>query len=203
MADTGFPVDPLRTDTVLLYLERVQGARCGGCGADVCGHEAVMCLAMGFKHRPMCLPCLAAGLARERRELRDHLFTYIDHHECLRAGWDWASSHEGFDPESPPACLWTVGEGVASVADDNDDHPQPGPPQRPTADAEWDAGDMGCGDLVLELRMHLQSMQPGEVLKLTARDPGAPEDLPAWCRLTGHTLLSSQHPEYWIKRKEG
>lgn len=203
MADTAFQGDSLRTDTVLQYLERVQGARCGGCGANVCGHEAVMCLAMGFKNRPRCLSCLAAGLARERHELRDHLFAYVDHHECFRAGWDWASRREGFDPESPLTCLWAVGEEVASVADDNGDRPQPGSPQQPPADAEWHAGDMGCGDLVLELRMRLQSMQPGEVLKLTARDPGAPEDLPAWCRLTGNTLLSSQHPEYWIKRKEG
>ena len=203
MADTVSQGDTLRTDTVLLYLERAQGACCVGCGATVCGHEAVMSLAMGFKNKPRCLPCLAAGLAREPRELRDHLFAYVDHHECLRAGWDWASSHEGFEPESPPACLWGGGEEIASVAGDTDDRPQPGMSRPPVADAEWDAGDLGCGDLVLELRMRLQSLKPGKVLKLTARDPGAPEDLPAWCRLTGHSLLSSQHPEYWIRRKDG
>jgi tRNA 2-thiouridine synthesizing protein A len=203
MAETGLPDDSLRTESVLLFLERAQGVPCVCCGAKVCGHEAVMCLAMGFKNRPRCLSCLAAGLARERRELRNHLFAYVDHHECLRAGWDWASRREGFDPGSPPTCLWDVGEGVATVADTNDDHPQRGMPRRPIPDAEWDAGDLGCGDLVLELRTRLQSMKPGETLKLTARDPGAPEDLPAWCRLTGHSLLSSQHPEYWIKRKEG
>jgi tRNA 2-thiouridine synthesizing protein A len=70
-------------------------------------------------------------------------------------------------------------------------------------DAEWDAGHMACGDLVLELRMRLQAMRPGEVLRVTALDPGAPEDLPAWCRLTGHTLLQWEHPEYRIQRKEG
>jgi tRNA 2-thiouridine synthesizing protein A len=62
---------------------------------------------------------------------------------------------------------------------------------------------MGCGDLVFQLRMHLLPLKPGAVLKITARDPGAPEDLPAWCRLTGHTLVRSEHPLYWIKRKEG
>jgi tRNA 2-thiouridine synthesizing protein A len=203
MAETGLPGDSLRTDSVLLFLERAQGLPCVGCGAEVCSHEAVMCLAMGFKNRPRCLSCLAAGLARERRELRNHLFAYVDHHECLRAGWDWASRREGFDTESPPACLWTAGEEVASVADMNDNHPQQRMVRQPPTDAEWDAADLGCGELVLELRMRLQSMKPGEILKLTARDPGAPEDLPAWCRLTGHSLLSSQHPEYWIKRKEG
>jgi len=66
----------------------------------------------------------------------------------------------------------------------------------------WDAGDLGCGELVLELRMRLQRMQPGQILELTARDPGAPADLPAWCRLTGHTLVGARHPVYHIRRKE-
>jgi tRNA 2-thiouridine synthesizing protein A len=70
-------------------------------------------------------------------------------------------------------------------------------------DAEWDAGDMGCGELVLELRLRLQPMQPGQLFKLTARDPGALEDLPAWCRLTGHRLVRAAHPVYWIGRREG
>lgn len=73
---------------------------------------------------------------------------------------------------------------------------------RTNPDAEWDAGDMGCGELVLELRTRLRSMQPGQILKVMARDPGAPKDLPAWCRLTGHSLVLSEHPEYWIQRKE-
>jgi tRNA 2-thiouridine synthesizing protein A len=70
------------------------------------------------------------------------------------------------------------------------------------ADAEWDARDMGCGELVLELRVRLKAMSPGSILKVTARDLGAPEDLPAWCGMTGHTLLQAQHPEYWIRRRE-
>ena len=68
--------------------------------------------------------------------------------------------------------------------------------------AEWNAGELGCGELVLELRHRLTSMKPGEVFKLVARDAGAPADIPAWCRMTGHTLLSTQHPEYFIQRKE-
>ncbi len=66
---------------------------------------------------------------------------------------------------------------------------------------EWDAGDLGCGELVLELRGRLAAMQPGEVLRLVARDPGAPADIPAWCRMTGHVLESSEPPIYHIRRK--
>jgi tRNA 2-thiouridine synthesizing protein A len=61
---------------------------------------------------------------------------------------------------------------------------------------------MGCGELVLELRFRLQALPPRAVLKLTATDPGAPEDLPAWCRMTGHALVRERHPDYWIRRKE-
>lgn len=70
------------------------------------------------------------------------------------------------------------------------------------SDAEWDAGDMGCGDLVLELRARVEALVAGRVLRLTARDPGARADIPAWCRMTGHALVSAQHPIYLIRRKE-
>ena len=67
---------------------------------------------------------------------------------------------------------------------------------------EWDAGDMGCGELVLELRSRMRALPTGQTLRLIARDPGAPADLPAWCRMTGHALVSAQHPVYVIKKKE-
>ena len=70
------------------------------------------------------------------------------------------------------------------------------------SDAEWNAGDLGCGELVLELRGRLHAMLPGQVLRLEARDPGAPADIPAWCRMTGHILVFEKHPVYLIRRKE-
>jgi tRNA 2-thiouridine synthesizing protein A len=69
-------------------------------------------------------------------------------------------------------------------------------------DREWDAGSLGCGELVMDLRARLGAMQPGQVLKLTARDSGAPEDLPAWCRQTGNRLVGMDAPCYWILRKQ-
>ena len=70
------------------------------------------------------------------------------------------------------------------------------------ADAVWDAGDLACGELILTLHGRMHAMRPGEVLRLVALDSGAPADLPAWCRLTGHTLLAADHPVYLIRRKE-
>jgi tRNA 2-thiouridine synthesizing protein A len=203
MDDVADPVESLRADAVLAFVERVEGVQCVACRATLCGHQAVMNLVMGFKNAPRCLSCLAKALNRNRENLRDHLFAHINHHECYREGWQWASGREGFDRTTSPSCLWGQEEEIAmSLSDSSVGPSEPEALQGPISDVEWDAGDMGCGDLVLELRMRLQSMNPREVLKVTARDPGAPEDLPAWCRLTGHSLEHWRHPEYWIRRKE-
>ena len=69
-------------------------------------------------------------------------------------------------------------------------------------DADWDAGELGCGELVLELRARLGRLGPGQIIRVIALDPGAPADIPAWCRLTGHTLVSGDHPVYLIRQKE-
>jgi len=74
------------------------------------------------------------------------------------------------------------------------------PPIQP--DDAWDAGDMGCGELVFLLAQRLSALRPGQVLKLTATDLGAPHDIPAWCRLTENRLLRAEHPHYFIRRKE-
>ncbi|MBK7875403.1 MAG: sulfurtransferase TusA family protein [Planctomycetes bacterium] len=65
----------------------------------------------------------------------------------------------------------------------------------------WDAGDLGCGELVLELRVRMRALKAGEVLELVARDPGASEDLPAWCRMTGHELLHARAPRFLLRRR--
>ena len=67
---------------------------------------------------------------------------------------------------------------------------------------EFDAGDKGCGEIAMELRMAMLALSPRAVLKLIARDAGAPEDVPAWCRMTRHQLLRAEPPVYWIQRRE-
>lgn len=65
----------------------------------------------------------------------------------------------------------------------------------------WEAGEFGCGQLVFELRRQLERLGPGESLEVITHDPGAPVDLAAWCRMTGHTLISAEQPIYVIRRK--
>ena len=69
-------------------------------------------------------------------------------------------------------------------------------------DASWDAGDLGCGELVILLRERLLALPPAAHLLLIATDPGARHDIPAWCRLTGHGLLQAEPPRFLIRRKD-
>lgn len=73
----------------------------------------------------------------------------------------------------------------------------------PEHQREWDAGDLGCGDLVIRLRFLLKEMQPGEIIRVHATDTGAAHDLPAWCRMTGDALVGHDPDTqfYWIQRK--
>ncbi len=70
-------------------------------------------------------------------------------------------------------------------------------------DAFVDAGALGCGDLVLELKRRFEPLAPGTVIKVRALDAGAPADIPAWCRMTGHTLVhvDAGASSYWIARR--
>lgn len=188
-----------RVEHVLGVLERESGSSCCACDAAVCGHEILFCLSSGHQDEPLCLTCLATELGRPPQDVRDGLHRYVLSKACLRRGWHLCNGREGIAEESLPACMWQGGSaaGTQEVVMKED------PPSAPSsADATWDAGDLGCGELVLELRLRLKEMSPGQVLLLQAHDPGAPEDIPAWCRLTGHALLHHVHPDYWIRRKD-
>ena len=46
-----------------------------------------------------------------------------------------------------------------------------------------------CPVPILRTAEAIREMAEGEVLELLGDDPGIREDLPAWCRGTGHELL--------------
>ena len=75
------------------------------------------------------------------------------------------------------------------------------PAGAPEPDATFDAGPMGCGEIVIELKFRLRDLPAGARLFVRGTDPGLPEDLPAWCRMTGHTLVWAGPPFYLIQRR--
>ncbi|MEN3122640.1 MULTISPECIES: sulfurtransferase TusA family protein [Janibacter] len=52
-----------------------------------------------------------------------------------------------------------------------------------------DGGDLSCARLLILLRARVAELDAESVVHLSTTDPVAPIDLPAWCRITGHTYL--------------
>lgn len=189
-----------RTVKLLADLQGLRGRVCKRCESALCHHEALFSISMGFKNAPLCCACLAAELEREPIQMRDELWSFVLHRPCHRAAWAWANRDEGYDPADLPGCLWPYPRKASERPHEEAEIVERA--AEPCETEAWDAADMACGDLVLELRMRLRRMKPRQVLRIKATDPGAREDIPAWCRLTGHKLLGAEHPQYWIERKE-
>lgn len=183
--------DGIRTETLLADVARLRGGPCPGCRVPLDGRGVLAAIWLGFRDAPRCAPCVARSLDREPAGFFADVRAALRRRDCFREAWETVLDQEGIveigEPSTAAAATATATATAATAA---------------TADAAWDAGDLGCGDLVLELRMRLRAMAPGTLLALRARDPGAPEDIPAWCGLTGHGLVSARHPDYLIRRKD-
>jgi len=69
----------------------------------------------------------------------------------------------------------------------------------------YDAGPTGCGELIMNLFLTMKKkMNSGEIIEVISYDPGAREDIPAWCRLQKHHLLQrdddGNNSHYFIKK---
>ncbi len=59
------------------------------------------------------------------------------------------------------------------------------------SDVTLDLGEKGCGQLVMEIMFAMRELTSGQTLLVTAYDPAAAEDIAAWCRMTGNTLMQA------------
>lgn len=206
LSSEDHPDGPPTTERLLASLNRWTGATCPGCSRRLCGHQVLFAIALGVGDRPRCLDCLAGAMAASAEDMGRSLYQHFLRRDCYTIAWKTASEVEtaGARTGGFSACDWTQNSEPPDSSRD------PVPPtagttndQEPPASvaATWDAGSMACGELLLELRLRLKGMQPGEVLRLISLDSGAREDIPAWCRLTGHRLVCCQLPEFWIERR--
>jgi len=62
-------------------------------------------------------------------------------------------------------------------------------------DQVLDCSGMLCPMPVVKASKAIKTMEIGQVLKMIATDPGAPPDMEAWCRQTGHEMLRSQQED--------
>lgn len=57
--------------------------------------------------------------------------------------------------------------------------------------AHLDCSGMQCPGPIMEVFRSMENMKAGELLEVTASDPGFAKDIASWCRKTGNTLVSS------------
>ena len=58
-------------------------------------------------------------------------------------------------------------------------------------DSSLDTCGLTCPIPILKAKKALTQLAPGAVLEVLATDPAAPKDFVAFCKATGHELLSS------------
>ncbi len=68
-----------------------------------------------------------------------------------------------------------------------------------------DAKRLLCPLPVIRTQDKVKTMQTGDILQVICTDPGVMQDIPAWCRINGHTVVDthSGDMEYSITLKVG
>ncbi len=57
---------------------------------------------------------------------------------------------------------------------------------------QLDARRLLCPLPVIRTQQAVKKLGAGDVLEVTATDPGVLQDIPAWCRVHGHRVLSTR-----------
>lgn len=74
-------------------------------------------------------------------------------------------------------------------------------------DAELDATGLSCPLPILRAKKAINDLSSGQILKVTATDPGSVIDFAAFCKQTGNELVSSSEGDgvysYFIKVVDG
>lgn len=77
--------------------------------------------------------------------------------------------------------------------------------EAPPANWEWEeefhGGEETCGRVIINLHATLKDAEPGMRLLFISKDPAAPLEFPAWCRMTENRLLGEAHPFYLMEYK--
>lgn len=72
-------------------------------------------------------------------------------------------------------------------------------------DVVFDGGDLDCGSgLILLIRENMLKTPVGGILEMRSREPTVADDLPPWCRMSGHAFLGGVqgdgYARYFVRR---
>ena len=72
-------------------------------------------------------------------------------------------------------------------------------------DKELDARNLNCPLPILRCKKGLSEIEPAQILKVAATDPGSVKDFQAFCKQTGHELLEQDETDgvytFYIKKR--
>lgn len=91
----------------------------------------------------------------------------------------WSTHHSKEEPAS---------KDTAPVSDSG----QVDTAQLPTAAVRLDCSGMQCPGPIMKVFESIKGLHAGEVMEVSASDPGFLRDIGAWCRRTGNTLVSGE-----------
>lgn len=63
------------------------------------------------------------------------------------------------------------------------------------APIEVDARRLLCPMPVIKMQNMIATLAPGTLIRVCASDPGVLHDIPAWCRVHGHEVVSTEQGE--------
>lgn len=68
---------------------------------------------------------------------------------------------------------------------------------------ELDVTNTLCPIPVIKTQNKIKTLNEGDQLKVVATDPGTLQDIPAWCRINGHQVISTEQQDreilIWIE----
>ena len=64
---------------------------------------------------------------------------------------------------------------------------------------ELDARNLMCPLPVIRAQDRIKTLRSGQRMNVICSDPGALNDIPAWCRINGHRVISTRHDDYAIE----
>jgi len=60
---------------------------------------------------------------------------------------------------------------------------------------QLDARNLLCPMPVIRTQDAIRDLREGDILEVASTDPGALNDIPAWCRINGHRVLESHQDD--------
>lgn len=67
------------------------------------------------------------------------------------------------------------------------------------SEIQLDARNMLCPLPVIKTQDRAAELERGDVLEVICTDPGALNDIPAWCRINGHEVLGTEQTDHEVR----